>query len=96
VPNSRDSKANSGGLYGLRWSAWNLLFVVPFLILVTPWINSVEPRFLGLPFFYWIQLAWVPVSVAMVAIVHVRTRGGRAPVVPPAHDVDVLDAGSRR
>ncbi|WP_433290533.1 DUF3311 domain-containing protein [Pseudonocardia sp. CA-142604] len=70
--------------------------MVPFLILVTPWINSVEPRFLGLPFFYWIQLAWVPVSVAIVAIVHVRTRGGRAPSVSVANDVDALDTGSGR
>jgi hypothetical protein len=83
-------------LYGLRWNAWNLLLLVPFLILVTPWINSVEPQLFGLPFFYWIQLAWVPVSVLFVAIVHVRTRGRRGPVVPLGDDVDALDAGAGR
>jgi hypothetical protein len=93
VPNSRTSR---GDLCGLRWNAWNLLFLVPFLILVTPWINIVGPQLYGLPFFYWIQLAWVPVCVAVVAIVHVRTRGGRAPVIPAGDDVDVLDAGSGR
>jgi hypothetical protein len=93
VPNS---EVNSGGVYCLRRNAWNLLFLVPFLILVTPWINRVEPQLLGVPFFYWIQLAWVLVSVAVVAIVHVRTRGGRAPAVPAANDVDLLDAGSGR
>jgi hypothetical protein len=69
---------------------------VPFLILVTPWISRVEPQLFGLPFFYWVQLAWVPVGVAVVAIVHVRTRGGRAPAVPAASDVDGLDAGAGR
>lgn len=91
-----NTKAYSGSPYGLRWNPWNFLFLVPFLILVTPWINRVDPRFLGLPYFYWIQLAWVPVSVAVVAIVHVRTRGGRARAVPAANDVDALDAGSGR
>ena len=91
-----NSKANSRSLYGLRWNAWNFLFLVPFLILVTPWINHVEPQLFGLPFFYWIQLAWVAVSVAVVAIVHVRTRGGRAPAAPASNDVESLDAGSGR
>ncbi|MFC4946892.1 DUF3311 domain-containing protein [Pseudonocardia sp. GCM10023141] len=63
---------------GLRWSAWNLLLLVPFLMLVTPWFNSVEPRLFGMPFFYWFQFAWVPVGVVCVALVFVMTRD-RAP-----------------
>jgi hypothetical protein len=59
--------------------AWNLLLLVPFLMLVTPWFNSIEPRLLGMPFFYWSQFAWVPVVVACVAVVHVRTRDGSGP-----------------
>ena len=52
---------------GLRVTPWNLLLLVPFLMLITPLFNSVEPRLFGMPFFYWIQFAFVPVGVACVA-----------------------------
>jgi uncharacterized protein DUF3311 len=55
-------------------SPWRLLLLVPFLTLVTPWFNSVEPRLAGVPFFYWAQFAWIPVTVACLAVVHLRTR----------------------
>jgi hypothetical protein len=60
-------------------TAWHLLLLVPFLTLVTPWFNTVEPRLFGMPFFYWSQFAWIPVTVACLAVVHRRTR---APGVP--------------
>jgi hypothetical protein len=88
LPDSR----NNGGL---RVNPWNLLLLVPFLMLITPWFNSVEPRLFGMPFFYWIQFAFVPVGVACVAAVYVRTRGEVDPVAggePP--DVDELDEGT--
>lgn len=59
---------------GLRWSAWNLLLLVPLLMLVTPWFNSATPRLGGLPFFYWFQFAFVIVGVACVWIVYAMTR----------------------
>ena len=91
------SAARGNGRGGLRRNGWNLLLLVPFLTLVTPWINLSEPRLLGMPFFYWVQLAWVPVSVTLVAVVHVRTRGERGPRVPAGpDDVDALDAGAVR
>jgi Protein of unknown function (DUF3311) len=94
MPDSADRGNGSGEL---RWNAWNLLLLVPFLILVTPWINVAAPRLFGMPFFYWVQLAWVPFSVALVAVVHVRTRGVRGPSVPAGpDDVDALDAGAAR
>lgn len=80
---------------GLRFSPWNLLLLVPFLTLVTPWFNAAEPRLFGMPFFYWFQFLFVPVGVACVALVHVFTRdvgGGPAPGEPP--DVDALDEGT--
>jgi hypothetical protein len=70
----------SGGAYHAavqdhrRAGAWNLLLLVPFLLLVTPWFNTVEPRLFGMPFFYWAQFAWVPVTVACLAVVHIRIR----------------------
>ena len=59
---------------GLRFSAWNLLLLLPFLMLVTPWINAAEPRLFGMPFFYWIQFAFVPVGVLSVAVGLLTTR----------------------
>jgi predicted ferric reductase len=61
----------------LRFSAWNLLLLVPFLMLITPLYNSLEPRLFGLPLFYWVQFAFVPVGVVCVAIVYVKTRSPR-------------------
>jgi hypothetical protein len=55
-------------------SRWHLLLLVPFLALVTPWFNSVEPRLAGVPFFYWVQFACVPVTIACLAVVYLRTR----------------------
>lgn len=80
---------------GLRLNAWNLLLLVPFLMLFTPWFNSVEPRLFGMPFFYWAQFAFVPVGVLCVAVVYLRTRDEPAPEAegdPP--DVDELDEGA--
>jgi Protein of unknown function (DUF3311) len=86
------SKVQPGG--GLRVSPWNLLLLVPFLMLITPWINFDQPRLFGMPFFYWIQFAFVPVGVVAVALVYVRTRdvGPVASGEPP--DVDTLDEGT--
>jgi len=82
---------------GLRWNAWNLLLLIPLLMLVTPWFNTQEPRLFGLPFLYWAQFAWVPVGVVCVALVYVMTRDRVGPVAPgTASDVDDLDEGSLR
>jgi hypothetical protein len=64
------SKARSG----LRWSNWNLLLLLPLLMLVTPLINKDGPRLFGMPFFYWSQFAFVIVGVACVGIVYIKTR----------------------
>jgi hypothetical protein len=80
----------------LRWSNWNLLLLVPLLMLVTPWFNFDEPRVLGLPFFYWYQFAWVPVGVLCVGLVYVKTKD--EPVVkgkPDRLGVDDLDEGAK-
>ena len=79
----------------MRASAWNLLLLVPFLMLVTPWFNSAEPRLFGLPFFYWSQFAFVPVGVVCVALVHVMTRDTKPTYAPnQPMGVDDLDEGT--
>ncbi|MBB5806672.1 hypothetical protein F4560_006440 [Saccharothrix ecbatanensis] len=80
----------------LRWSNWNLLLLVPLLMLVTPWFNTDEPRLFGLPFFYWFQFAWVPVGVVCVGLVYIKTKD--EPVVtgkPDKLGVDDLDEGAK-
>ncbi|XVS64384.1 DUF3311 domain-containing protein [Actinosynnema sp. CA-299493] len=80
----------------LRWSNWNLLLLIPLLMLVTPWFNFDEPRVLGLPFFYWYQFAWVPVGVVCVGLVYAKTKD--EPVVkgkPDLLGVDDLDEGAK-
>ena len=59
-----------------RWAY--LLLVIPFLgTLWVPLYNRVQPRVLGFPFFYWYQLAWVPVSVVLTGIVYRLGRGAQ-------------------
>lgn len=74
-----ESTGLTSGSGGVRWSPWNLLLLVPLLMLITPWYNFETPRLFGLPFFYWYQFAFVPIGVLCVAIVYVKTkhlRGG--------------------
>ncbi len=58
----------------LRYSAWNLLLLLPLVMLITAIYNSDGPRLFGMPFFYWFQFAFVFVGVACVWIVYVKTR----------------------
>lgn len=65
-----------------RWRVWrrwiNLLLVVPFIaVLWVPFYNKIEPRFLGIPFFYAYQLAWVWLGAGLTWIVYAVDKGGR-------------------
>jgi hypothetical protein len=50
-----------------------LLLLIPMLVLYVPLYNSVEPTLFGFPFFYWFQLLWIFVSMAVTAIVYYAT-----------------------
>jgi hypothetical protein len=52
---------------------WNLLLLVPLLVLVTPVFNRDEPRVFGFPLFYWVQFLFIPFGVACVAVVYYKT-----------------------
>jgi hypothetical protein len=43
-------------------------------LLVPTLYNQGDPELIGIPFFYWYQLAWVPVSVLVTAFVYRKTR----------------------
>ena len=56
------------------WSWWYLLFVVQFVaVLWPPFYNTLEPSWIGIPFFYWYQLACVIVGAILTAIVYFAT-----------------------
>jgi len=89
-------KSGSRGT-GLVFNPWNLLLLLPFIVLFTPLYNREEPALMGLPFFYWFQFAIILVGVTSTVLVYRMTRSGR-PVPPPGGepDVDELDEGSVR
>lgn len=57
---------------------WYWLLLVPLLgVLIAPIYNHATPELIGIPFFYWYQMVWVPISVLCTVIVYRRTRGDR-------------------
>lgn len=48
-----------------------ILLAIPCVaVLVVPWFNTLEPALFGIPFFYWWQLVWVPLSGVFIGIVY--------------------------
>jgi hypothetical protein len=59
-------------------SAWNLLLLVPIVVpLLTFLYMGDEPRVLGFPRFYWLQLAFIGLGVICTAVVYRATRRRR-------------------
>ena len=51
------------------------LLVIPYIGLLWPSLyNSHEPSLFGFPFFYWYQLAWVPITATLTFIAYRSTR----------------------
>ena len=86
-----------GRVTGLIFNPWNLLLIVPFIVLFTPLYNMKSPELIGMPFFYWFQLLIIPVGVLSTITVYRMTR--KVPVDEAsgeAADVDSLDEGGER
>jgi hypothetical protein len=59
----------------MRGRSWYWLLWVPLLgLLIPPIYNFEDPTLIGVPFFYWYQLAWVPLSVAVTWFVYSKTK----------------------
>jgi hypothetical protein len=57
-----------------------LLLLVPFLGLLDVGLyNLAEPKLLGFPFFYWYQLAWVPITSVLIWLVYRRRTPDETP-----------------
>ena len=63
----------------IQFSWWNLLLLIPLLMLITAFYNSESPWLFGMPYFYWFQFAFVFVGVVCVGIVFVTTKNRRHP-----------------
>jgi hypothetical protein len=58
-----------------RGRGWYLLLVLPFAGLLYPALYArQDPTLLGFPFFYWYQLAWVPVTALLTFLVYRKVR----------------------
>jgi len=54
---------------------WYWLFVLPFVFTLLPMIyNSSSPELIGIPFFYWYQIGWVPITVVLMIVAYRKTR----------------------
>lgn len=52
-----------------------LLLVIPFVALLwTPFYNRLTPTLFGIPFFYWYQIAWTPVTALLIAVVYLHRK----------------------
>jgi Protein of unknown function (DUF3311) len=52
-----------------------LLLLLPFIgLMIVPFYNIREPLLFGFPFFYWYQLAWVPLTSLLTYIVYRSVR----------------------
>ena len=56
------------------WSWWYLLLLIQFIgSLWVPLYNTVDPTWIGIPFFYWYQMLLVIVGAILTAIVYFTT-----------------------
>ena len=54
-----------------------LLLLLPFIgLLWIPFYAQAEPSLFGFPFFYWYQLAWVPITALLTFIVWRNSKRG--------------------
>ena len=57
-----------------------ILLLLPFIgLLWVPFYNSADPVLFGFPFFYWYQLAWVPISSLLIWLVYRSRARDEAP-----------------
>ena len=60
---------------GPRETRWTWLLLIPLAgTLIPPIYNTQDPELFGVPFFYWYQMVWIPVSVLITVIVYRATR----------------------
>ena len=52
-----------------------LLLLVPYLALIwVPFYNRPLPDLIGIPFFYWYQLLWIPLGAVLLLPIYLAER----------------------
>jgi hypothetical protein len=59
----------------IRW--YYLLLLLPLILLWVPSYDRIEPALIGIPFFYWYQMAWVVITAGLTLLVWRLDRGAR-------------------
>lgn len=58
-----------------RRAYWYWLLILPALGLMFPGIYAKRyPEFIGFPFFYWYQMAWIVLTGILTGVVYIGTR----------------------
>jgi hypothetical protein len=66
--------------YSRERSRWHWLLAAAVVIpLLTPLYNRAQPELLGVPFFYWCQIAFAGLAALTTAVVQLATRKRRRP-----------------
>jgi hypothetical protein len=74
----RDERPEVPVRRGVHIRPANFLLLIPLIgTLIPMFYNQDHPRLGGMPFFYWYQLLWIPISVTITYIVYATTRGER-------------------
>ena len=75
-PDTSSTRTQPGTRSPVAW----LLLVPVVLVIWPPLFNKITPELFGIPFFYWYQLAVIPIGVVCTTIVYRATtrRGGRS------------------
>ena len=69
------STRERSGPPGPREARWTWLLVIPLIgTLIPPIYNTRDPELFGVPFFYWYQMLWIPLSVLCTLAVYRATR----------------------
>ena len=54
---------------------WLFLLLLPYAaLLISPLYSRLTPTLWGIPFFYWYQFAWVPLSACITFFVYRKCR----------------------
>jgi hypothetical protein len=65
-------------MHARLWLIAFLLFIPCAAILSVGFYNRIEPSWNGIPFFYWYQLAWAPLSSIFLGLAYFVARRGES------------------